>query len=99
MADAFHAGACLLKRGVINNEKVHVILLLGILLTDNAHEANGHGEQVQQHYYQRGGNILLLLHFQAAECSGQLKKYEENDNIWVHAILLEEYVVFLVNIL
>ena len=77
MAYAFHAGASLLKSGVIHNDTVRVFLLL----TDNAQEANGHGEQVQQHYYQRGGNILLLLHFQAAERPGQMKTSEESDNI------------------
>ena len=139
-AYAFHAGACLLKRGVIYDEAVRVVLLLGILLTDYAHEADGHAEkkfppvhgravvhpveavlarleqsmefvgieradafmahaeQAQQHYQQRGGNSLLLLHFQAAERPGQLKAAEECDNICVHAILLEEYVVYLVDI-
>jgi hypothetical protein len=57
-----------------------------------------HAEQAQQHYQQRGGNSLLLLHFQAAERPGQLKASEECDNICVHAILLEEYVVYLVDI-
>ena len=58
-----------------------------------------HTEEAQQYYQQRGRDALLLLHFQVSQRLRKVKMIEKIDNICVHAILLAENVVYLVNVL
>ena len=58
-----------------------------------------HAGEAQQHCQQRGRDALLFLHLQVSQRLRKVKTIEKIDNIYVHAILLAENVVCLVNIL
>ena len=57
-----------------------------------------HSEEAQQHYQKRDREALLLLHLQVPQPLRKMKMVEKIDNICVHAILLANNVVYLVNI-